>query len=85
MWTFKNLISYYFIRSTPKHGECLQRKKTILEHLENKLEMGVDRSLTAIVGYVKVTLQTEQKKSDFRPEGDEAIAIATPVFKNANS
>jgi hypothetical protein len=45
------------------------------------LEMGVDRSLTAIVGYVKVTLQTEQKKSDFKPEGDDAIVnIATPVF-----
>ena len=67
-------------RSTPKHGECLQRKKTILEHLENKLEMGIDRSLTAIVGYVKATLQTEQKKSDFKPEGDDAIVnIATPV------
>ena len=43
--------------------------------------MGVDRSLTAIVGYVKVTLQTEQKKSDFKAEGDEAIVnIATPVL-----
>ena len=48
--------------STPRHAECLQRKKTILDGLEAKLETGVDRSLAAIVGYVKVTLQTEQKK-----------------------
>ncbi|EFX84728.1 hypothetical protein DAPPUDRAFT_238631 [Daphnia pulex] len=64
--------------STPKHGECLQRKKTISEQLENKLEIGVDRSLSAIVGYVKVTLQSEQKKGDFKPEGDEAV-IASPA------
>lgn len=65
-------------RSTPKHGECLQRKKTISEQLENKLEIGIDRSLSAIVGYVKVTLQSEQKKGDFKPEGDEAV-IASQV------
>jgi len=68
--------------STPKHGECLQRKKMILEQLENKLDTGMDRSLTAIAGYVKVTLQTEQKKTDFKPETDDAIvAIASPVIE----
>jgi len=51
--------------------------------LEGKLEQGVDRSLSAIAGYVKVTLQAEQKKNSFKPEGDDAahvnIATATPV------
>ena len=67
-------------RSTPVHGDCLQRKKTVLEQLENKLETGIDRSLSAIVGYIKVTLQTEQKKSDFKPETDDAIVnTGSPV------
>lgn len=67
--------------STPRHAECLQRKKTILDGLEAKLETGVDRSLAAIVGYVKVTLQTEQKKSDFKPETDDVavVAMASPA------
>jgi len=66
--------------STPVHGDCLQRKKTVLEQLENKLETGIDRSLSAIVGYIKVTLQTEQKKSDFKPETDDAIVnTGSPV------
>ena len=48
--------------------------------MENKLDSGVDRSLSAIVGYVKVTLQLEQKKADFKPEGDIAVVnIASPV------
>lgn len=48
--------------------------------MENKLGTGVDRALGAILGYVKVTLQSEQKKSDFKPEGDDALVnIATPV------
>ena len=78
MFVFHFVICCFY-RSTPKHGECLQRKKTISEQLENKLEIGVDRSLSAIVGYVKVTLQSEQKKGDFKPEGDEAV-IASPVI-----
>lgn len=72
-------------RSTPQHGECLQRKKYILEQLENKLDTGVDRAVSAILGYVKVTLQSEQKKSDFKPEGDDALVnIATPVISSNN-
>lgn len=52
----------------------------MLEQLESKLDSGVDRSLSAIVGYVKVTLQAEQKKGDFKPEGDDAVVnIASPV------
>jgi len=66
--------------STPLHSDCLQRKKSVLEQLESKLETGIDRSLTAIVGHIKVTLQTEQKKSDFKPETDDAILnIASPA------
>jgi len=66
--------------STPLHGDCLQRERNAFWNCESKLETGIDRSLTAIVGHVKVTLQAEQKKSDFKPETDDAMLnIASPA------
>lgn len=56
--------------STSKYSECLQKKRTILETVETKLDTGLDRSLNSIVGWVKIYLQNEQKKNDFRPETD---------------
>lgn len=56
------------IISTPKHVECLVKKKFWLAQLEQKLDVGIDRSLNAIVGWVKVYLQCEQKKTDFKPD-----------------
>lgn len=35
-----------------------------------KLETGLDRSINAIIGWVKVYLQNEQRKTDFKPETD---------------
>ncbi|KAK9497068.1 hypothetical protein O3M35_004447 [Rhynocoris fuscipes] len=56
--------------STPKHGEYLLKKKFQLNQLEMKLDTGIDRSINAIVGWVKIYLQNEQKKTDFKPETD---------------
>ncbi|KAL1114999.1 hypothetical protein AAG570_007822 [Ranatra chinensis] len=56
--------------STPRHVECLIKKKFFLSQLEQKLENGIDRSINAIVGWVKIFLQNEQKKTDFKPETD---------------
>jgi hypothetical protein len=36
------------------------------------------RSINAIVGWVKIYLQTEQKKTDFKPETD-VDTLASPV------
>lgn len=58
------------ILSTPKHAECMHKKKQMLEQIESKLDTGLDRVLSAIVGWVKIYLQTEQKKTDFKPEAD---------------
>ena len=55
------------VASTPKHADCLAKKKNELEILERKIDAGVDRSLNALVGWVKTILTTEQKKSDFNP------------------
>ncbi|XP_046434817.1 exocyst complex component 5 [Neodiprion fabricii] len=56
--------------STSKHGDCLAKKKAVLEQLELKLDTGLDRSINAIVGWVKIYLQNEQRKTDFKPESD---------------
>lgn len=40
---------------------------------------GVCRILSAIVGWVKIYLQTEQKKTDFKPEAD-LDTMASPVL-----
>ncbi|XP_049877648.1 exocyst complex component 5 [Pectinophora gossypiella] len=53
-----------------KQNECVNKKTTILDQLENKLDAGLERAIAAIVGWVKIHLQTEQKKTDFKPEGD---------------
>ena len=58
------------VASTPKHGDCMLKKKNILDQINMKLETGLDRSINAIVGWVKVYLQNEQRKTDFKPETD---------------
>ncbi|XP_033337221.1 exocyst complex component Sec10 [Megalopta genalis] len=56
--------------STSKHGDCMLKKKIVLDQIDMKLETGLDRSINAIVGWVKVYLQNEQRKTDFKPETD---------------
>lgn len=57
-------------RSTPKHADFLQKKRFAVESLEVKLDTGLDRSLNAVITWVKNCLQNEQKKTDFKPETD---------------
>ncbi|KZC11283.1 Exocyst complex component 5 [Dufourea novaeangliae] len=64
--------------STPKHGDCLLKKKNALDQIDMKLETGLDRSINAIVGWVKVYLQNEQRKTDFKPETD-VDTLSTPA------
>ncbi|GAB6031799.1 hypothetical protein CHUAL_010201 [Chamberlinius hualienensis] len=67
--------------STSNHGICLQKKKNVSEQLEQKLDTGLDRLLVSIIGWIRFLLQTEQKKSDFKPESDEGNIMinATPA------
>ncbi|PBC29100.1 Exocyst complex component [Apis cerana cerana] len=46
------------------------KKKIILDQIDMKLETGLDRSINVIIGWVKVYLQNEQRKTDFKPETD---------------
>ncbi|KAF4518681.1 hypothetical protein B566_EDAN002716 [Ephemera danica] len=75
------------VMSSQKHVECLQKKKLMLEQIELKLDTGLDRTLNAIVGWAKIYLQSEQKKTDFKPETDvdtlsSAACLAVVQFIN---
>lgn len=53
----------------------------MLEQIENKLETGLDRSINALVGWIKLYLQNEQKKSDFKPDTDvDTVASSACLF-----
>merc|ERR1719245_656813 len=66
------------VASTPKHADCLTRKKNELEVLEKKVDAGIDRSLNSLVGWVRTILTTEQKKSDFNPPNQSQGMSAAP-------
>lgn len=63
--------------STSRHSDCLQKKRFMLDQIESKLDMGLDRSISALVGWVRVYLASEQKKTDFKPETDDLDTVAS--------
>lgn len=65
--------------SSPRHSQCLQRKRELREQVENKIDTGLDRSNAAIAGWVRNILAAEQKKSDFKPEDDDAMQMVSPA------
>ncbi|VDL67795.1 unnamed protein product [Nippostrongylus brasiliensis] len=52
---------------------------TSLRSLEQKINMGLERQLNAIVGYVRFVLSSEQKKADFRPDSQQINLGASAV------
>ena len=68
------------VATTPKQSDCTQRKKHVMEEMERKLDLGLDRTLNALVGWVKTILQQEQKKTDFNPTSSRmALTTASPA------
>uniref|UniRef100_A0A8D2ZPX8 Exocyst complex component 5 n=1 Tax=Scophthalmus maximus TaxID=52904 RepID=A0A8D2ZPX8_SCOMX len=63
------------ISSSPKLAECLHKKKEVIEQMEVKLDIGIDRTINCMVGQMKHILATEQKKTDFRPEDENNVMI----------
>ena len=48
--------------------------------LEIKLDLGLDRTLSALAGYVKHVLTSEQRKTDFNPPSEQmALATSSPA------
>lgn len=55
----------------------MANKDRILLNIESKLDTGLDRAINAIIGWVKTYLQSEQRKTDFKPESDfDTVASA---------
>lgn len=50
-----------------------------MEDIERKVNTGMDRSLNAILTWVKLYLQVEQKKTDYKPETDDFTTMISPV------
>ncbi|XP_046852595.1 exocyst complex component 5-like [Xenia sp. Carnegie-2017] len=59
------------VGSSTTYGQCVRKKKEIMEDMEKKLDNGMERLITSYAGYVKHVLNTEQKKSDFRPPEEQ--------------
>ncbi|KAH1007040.1 hypothetical protein HUJ04_004322 [Dendroctonus ponderosae] len=69
------------ITNTPVYNECIQKKKFVLEDMERKVNLGLDRCLNAVTAWMKLYLQAEQKKGDFKPETDDFDTVASPACK----
>lgn len=53
----------------------------MMEHIENKLDTGLDRSIGAVIGWAKAYLQVEQKKTDFKPDTDvDTVPSAVQLY-----
>ncbi|KAF0308435.1 Exocyst complex component 5 [Amphibalanus amphitrite] len=62
--------------------EAAQKRRSLLAGLQSKLDVGLDRTLSAACAWVRVLLQTEQKKADFRPDTEEVVlASATQACR----
>lgn len=54
----------------------------MLDQIESRLDTGLDRAINSIVGWVRVVLTAEQRKTDFRPETDDLDTIASPACQD---
>jgi hypothetical protein len=63
--------------STPKHADCIKMKKEAFEHMENKINTGLEKMVNAIVGWGRLLLIKEQKKNEYMPETDDLDMMQT--------
>jgi len=58
-------VSDIFLRGTQRLLECVEKKRIVLESIETKLDIGLERSLETIVGWIRIVLQTEYNRKEF--------------------
>lgn len=61
----------YKVESRKCYIECVKRKRKVLDQLELKLNGGLEKLLNVCISWIKSTLNTEQKRTDFKPENGE--------------
>ncbi|KAI6214496.1 hypothetical protein M3Y94_00275400 [Aphelenchoides besseyi] len=75
MKQFDDLI-FAVVKDTAVEESVINKRDGTLRNVENQINLGLERQINAFVGYVRYLLNTEQKKSDFKPE-DESRGIIT--------
>jgi recyclin-1 len=68
------MIRFCF-RDSNVEEKVLAKRDETLRNVESRMNLGLERQINVIVSYVRFLLNTEQKKSDFKPE-DENRAIS---------
>ncbi|CAF3592417.1 unnamed protein product, partial [Rotaria sordida] len=81
------LIERYFVMDiaplllgTQQQAVLLQTKEKVFGQLEDLINIGIDKALLCIIGFVRNILN-EQKRSDFKPESDLFISECSPICK----
>ncbi|XP_050301731.1 exocyst complex component 5 isoform X2 [Anthonomus grandis grandis] len=70
------------VRNSPYYTNiCKQKIDFTLDDIKRKINVGLDRCLTAITAWVKLCLQAEQKKNDFKPETDDFDTVSSQACK----
>uniref|UniRef100_A0A1A9X184 Exocyst complex component 5 n=1 Tax=Glossina brevipalpis TaxID=37001 RepID=A0A1A9X184_9MUSC len=59
-----------YVSNTSKYSDYLFKKRMLMEQIESKLDQGLDRTINAVIAWVKLYLQNEQKKTDYKPDTD---------------
>lgn len=52
----------------------------MMEQVEGKLDQGLDRTLNAVIGWVKLYLQNEQKKTDYNKPDSDFDTLSSAVY-----
>ncbi|CAC5396756.1 EXOC5 [Mytilus coruscus] len=59
---------------------CIQKRRVLREQLKGKIDIGLDRAVATVAGWIRNILSAEQKKTDFKPEDDSVLGqMVTPV------
>lgn len=65
-----------FVSETPVEDICTRKRVDCLRNVENRINLGLERQINAVVGYIRFLLTNEQKKTDFRPEDENQMVTA---------
>uniref|UniRef100_A0AC35TJQ8 Exocyst complex component 5 n=1 Tax=Rhabditophanes sp. KR3021 TaxID=114890 RepID=A0AC35TJQ8_9BILA len=60
--------------------ECESAKNGTLRNLETRINVGLEKQINAITGYIRYTLSTEQKKTDFKPDEESSNSNISVTF-----
>ncbi|VDK52641.1 unnamed protein product [Anisakis simplex] len=61
---------YPLIEDSEVEESCAKKRDGCLRSVEGRLNLGLERQLNSLIGYVRFILSSEQKKQDFRPDED---------------